>query len=121
MTGRGYGLSRLGNARRRGHLMQSSYGETKSGVFERKRQDCGSGIKGHDGRKHGVSDGHSGEEDNLSQRAKGYLRQVFHGGMLQSISGVATPLWLLSETKGPKEHRKQVGSNGICPGESLSR
>ena len=50
----------------------------------------------HDGRKHGVSGGHSGED--LTQRAKGHLREVLHGGMLQSILGVATPLWLLSET-----------------------
>ena len=121
MTGRGYGPSRLGNARCRGHLMQSSYGETKSGVFERKRQDCGIWVKVHDGRKHSVNDGHSGEGDDPTQRAKGHLREVLHGGKLQSILGVAAPLWLLSETKGPKEQRKQVGSNGICPGESLSR
>lgn len=121
MTGRGYGPSRLGNTRCRGHLMQSSYDETKSGVSERKRQDCGIWVKVHDGRKHSVSDGHSGEGDDPTQKAKGHLREVLHWGKLQSILGVAAPHWLLSETKGPKEQRKQVGSNGICPGESLSR
>lgn len=68
-----------------------------------------------------MSGGHSGEGDDLTPRAKGHLREVLHGGMLQSILGVATPLWPLSETKGPKEQREQVGSNGICPGERLSR
>ena len=68
-----------------------------------------------------MSDGHSGEGDDPTQKAKGHLREVLHWGKLQSILGVAAPQWLLSETKGPKEQRKQVGSNGICPGESLSR
>ena len=73
----------------------------------------------HDGRKHGVSGGHSGED--LTQRAKGHLREVLHGGMLQSILGVATPLWLLSATKGPKEQRDQEAMVSVqvrvCPGE----
>ena len=43
--------------------MQSSYGETKPGVCEKKRQDggiCSIVSKVHNGTEHGLSGGHSG-------------------------------------------------------------
>lgn len=98
--------------------MQSSYGETKSGVFERKRQDCGSGIKGHDGRKHGVSDGHSGERQ-PEPKSKGICNEISTGNASVHFRGSNTTL-VAGVKQGPRS-REQVGSNGICQVRDLSR